>query len=117
MNSITNPSLEVALIRGLISATHCRRAGIGPTVCGMAIDWAEVHRTRREIDLLEKKLADRYARRRDIMAAMAAEKIAQRAIGAYWGISNPAVSYALRGGKASIRAARGNARADGRVSQ
>lgn len=69
----------------------------------MTIDWPAVHRTRRRITKLEAELKDLYAARRDLFAAMAATGMGQREIGAYWGVSNPVVSYALNGGKAAIR--------------
>jgi DNA-directed RNA polymerase specialized sigma subunit len=59
------------------------------------IPWFRLRQVRRRIAKLEAELELLYEERTDIMAAMFDQKIGQREIGAYWGVSNPRVYQIL----------------------
>jgi hypothetical protein len=77
----------------MVSAVK-RMGRVGASALG--VDWAVVHQLRAEIARLEAKLAQRYERRAAILVQMCAAGMGQREAGAYWGISNPRVSQAIK---------------------
>lgn len=62
---------------------------------GKEFDWPGLYSTREEIDRLEERLEQLYAKRRQMIKEMRQDGMKQREIGAYWGISNPRVSSIL----------------------
>lgn len=61
------------------------------------IPWATIHETKAEIDQLTFTLGNKYLQRTALMKQMAEAGMGQREIGAYWGISQVAVNFALNG--------------------
>jgi hypothetical protein len=61
------------------------------------IPWPAIHQTKAEIDQLTLALGAKFLERRALMRHMASAGMGQREIGAYWGVSQVAVHFALNG--------------------
>lgn len=61
------------------------------------LDWETLHYTRAEIVRLERRLAELYGYRRELIIEMAAD-MTRREIATFWNISNPRVTAIVNRG-------------------